>query len=190
MKVFIIVIALGLVYGRGEASEVASLQQEHRRLLQAVKPVADKPYIVINTQDNRLLLRDPVAVWKEAVCATGNGRKLEGEGTKSYYKWKFDTPKGRFSILRKVEDPLWIKPVWHFIESEEEIPIFAEDPRRFQRGVLGTFALYFLKDFMIHGTLYEINLGKSITHGCVRVGAEDLHYLYDTVEKGWSVYIY
>ena len=148
MKVFTIVIALGLVYGRGEAGVVASLQQEHRRLLQAVKPVVDRPYIVINTQNNRLLLRDPVAVWKEAVCATGNGRKLEGEGTKSYYKWKFDTPKGRFSILRKVEDPLWIKPVWHFIESEEEIPIFAEDPRRFQRGVLGTFALYFLKDFM------------------------------------------
>ncbi len=190
MKVLVIILFIVLVHNWGVADDGTSLEREYWRLLEAVKQGEDSPYVVINTQDNRLLLRDGTAVWREAVCATGNGRRLEGEGTKSYYKWKFDTPKGRFSVLRKVEDPLWTKPVWHFIESEEEIPVFAEDRRRFQRGVLGSFALYFLKDFMIHGTLYEVNLGKSITHGCVRVGAEDLQYLYDTVQTGWPVYIY
>ena len=58
-------------------------------------------------------------------------------------RWVFDTPKGRFSGLRKVEDPLWTKPEWVFVEAGEEIPIFAEDVRRFQRGVLGKYALYF-----------------------------------------------
>jgi L,D-transpeptidase YbiS len=43
---------------------------------------------------------------------------------------------------------------------------------------------------MIHGTLFEVNLGKSITHGCVRVGGEDLQYFYETVELGWPVFIY
>lgn len=166
------------------------LQVEHRRLLQALgRQVPESPYIVIDTHDNRLLLRDrKCEIVHRSVCATGSGRKLEGE--KRWHQWKFDTPKGRFSVLRKVEDPIWIKPVWAFIEADEEIPIFAEDRRRFQRGILGEYALYFAKDFMIHGTLYEINLGKNITHGCVRVGSQDLRYLYDHVGQGWPVYIY
>ena len=43
---------------------------------------------------------------------------------------------------------------------------------------------------MIHGTFYEINLGKSITHWCVRVAEKDLQYLYERVQQGWPVYIY
>jgi L,D-transpeptidase YbiS len=43
---------------------------------------------------------------------------------------------------------------------------------------------------MIHGTLYEVNLGKNITHGCVRVDQQDLSYLYENVETGWPVYVY
>jgi len=171
------------------SENLSVLQQEHRRLLEAIRErETETPYIVIDTQDNRLLLRKEDEVLRLMMCATGSGRKLEGK--KRWHRWTFYTPKGRFSVRRKVEKPLWIRPVWYFIEADEEIPIFAEDPRRFQRGVLGEYALYFTEDFMIHGTLYEINLGKSITHGCVRVGAEDLQYLYDTVQKGWPVYIY
>ena len=169
--------------------ELVVLKAEYRELLRAIRrEEMETPYIVIDTHDNRLLLRRGEQVLREAVCATGNGRKLEGR--KRWHRWVFETPKGRFGVLRKVEDPLWIRPVWDFIEADEEIPIFAEDRRRFQRGILGEYALYFAKEYMIHGTLYEVNLGKSITHGCVRVGAEDLRYLYDRVEKGWPVYIY
>ncbi len=167
----------------------SALWLEHQQLVQAVEHhELTTPYIVINTQDNLILLRDGEQVLRQADCATGSGRKLEG--AKRWHRWTFDTPKGRFAIRRKVADPLWIRPTWYFIENDEEIPIFAEDPRRFQRGVLGAYALYFLKDFMIHGTLFEINLGKSITHGCVRVGSEDLEYLYEAVEIGWPVFIY
>ena len=177
----------------GDASRLpdeARLRAEHRDLLRAVRgsgPTA--PYIVINTQDNLLLLRTPDRILRQSACATGSGRKLEGP-KRWKHRWVFDTPTGRFSILRKVQDPLWTKPEWVFVEGGEQIPVFAEDPRRFQRGVLGRYALYFLKDFMIHGTLYEINLGKSITHGCVRVGESDLQYLHDRVQTGCPVYIY
>ena len=171
------------------AARASALWLEHQQLVQAVeRHDLTTPYIVINTQDNLILLRDGEQVLRQATCATGSGRKLEG--AKRWHRWTFDTPKGRFAIRRKVADPLWIRPTWYFIENDEEIPIFAEDPRRFQRGVLGAYALYFLKDFMIHGTLFEINLGKSITHGCVRVGSEDLEYLYEAVEIGWPVFIY
>ena len=167
----------------------SALSLEHQQLVQAVeRRDLATPYIVINTQDNLILLREGEQVLRQAACATGSGRKLEG--AKRWHRWTFDTPKGRFAIRRKVADPLWTRPTWYFVENDEEIPIFAEDPRRFQRGVLGSYALYFLKDFMIHGTLFEINLGKSITHGCVRVGNEDLEYLYEAVEIGWPVFIY
>ena len=43
---------------------------------------------------------------------------------------------------------------------------------------------------MIHGTLYEINLGRNMTHGCVRVGSADLRYLYEQADVGWPVYVY
>jgi lipoprotein-anchoring transpeptidase ErfK/SrfK len=175
--------------GADALDDVVELSTERRQLLATLRAHAPShPYIVIDTQDNRLQLRAGDQILREAVCATGSGRKLEGD--KKWHRWQFATPKGRFGILRKVEDPLWIRPTWDFIENGEDIPIFAEDRRRFQYGVLGEFALYFARDYMIHGTLFEVNLGKSITHGCVRLGAEDLRYLYDEVKIGWPVFIY
>ena len=164
-------------------------QQQAELLIQLQMREPATPYVVIDTQDNRLMLRSRAhRQLREAACATGAGRRFEGP--KRRHRWQFATPKGRFRVLRKERDPMWIKPEWAFVESNQKIPVFAEDRRRFQRGVLGEYALYFAREYMIHGTLYEMNLGKSITHGCVRVGAEDLTYLYEHVALGYPVYIY
>jgi len=183
------ILTLSLAVAADGRASALDQKVERQRLLAAVRTQEHSGlYIVIDTQTNRLQLRRGKDVVHEAVCATGSGRILKGK--KRWHQWRFYTPKGRFSILRKEEDPLWIRPVWDFIENGEEIPIFAEDRRRFQRGVLGEYALYFASDYMIHGTLFEVNLGKSITHGCVRLGAEDLRYLYEQVDVGCPVYIY
>tara|TARA_Y100001978_G_scaffold134185_1_gene120005 strand:+ start:5865 stop:6443 length:579 start_codon:yes stop_codon:yes gene_type:complete len=185
----ITILTLSLAVAADGRASALDQKAERQRLLAAVRTQEHSGlYIVIDTQTNRLQLRRGKDVVREAVCATGSGRILKGK--KRWHQWQFYTPKGRFSILRKEEDPLWIRPVWDFIENGEEIPIFAEDRRRFQRGVLGEYALYFASDYMIHGTLFEVNLGKSITHGCVRLGAEDLRYLYEQVDVGCPVYIY
>ena len=185
----ITILTLSLAVAADDRAPALDQKAERQRLLAAVRTQEHSGlYIVIDTQTNRLQLRRGKDVVREAVCATGSGRILKGK--KRWHQWQFYTPKGRFSILRKEEDPLWIRPVWDFIENGEEIPIFAEDRRRFQRGVLGEYALYFASDYMIHGTLFEVNLGKSITHGCVRLGAEDLRYLYEQVDVGCPVYIY
>tara|TARA_B100000575_G_C23027724_1_gene591796 strand:+ start:338 stop:916 length:579 start_codon:yes stop_codon:yes gene_type:complete len=185
----ITILTLSLAVAADGRASALDQKAERQRLLAAVRTQEHSGlYIVIDTQTNRLQLRRGKDVVREAVCATGSGRILKGK--KRWHQWQFYTPKGRFSILRKEEDPLWIRPVWDFIENGEEIPIFAEDRRRFQRGVLGEYALYFAPDYMIHGTLFEVNLGKSITHGCVRLGAEDLRYLYEQVDVGCPVYIY
>ena len=183
------ILTLSLAVAVDGRASALDQKVERQRLLAAVRTQEHSGlYIVIDTQTNRLQLRRGKDVLHEAVFATGSGRILKGK--KRWHQWRFYTPKGRFSILRKEEDPLWIRPVWDFIENGEEIPIFAEDRRRFQRGVLGEYALYFASDYMIHGTLFEVNLGKSITHGCVRLGAEDLRYLYEQVDVGCPVYIY
>jgi len=165
------------------------LWNERRRLLKIVNNYSDsEEYVVINTQENQLSLRTVGEESYVATCATGSGRKLEGE--KKWYKWQFYTPSGKFKIEKKIKDPLWIRPNWDFIEKNEEIPIFAEDKRRFQHGLLGEYALYFAPGYMIHGTIFEMNLGKSITHGCVRLGSEDLAFLFEEVAVGCPVYIY
>ncbi len=192
MKVFPItgrfLLALILLATPAAADE----DSRHRTLLAqlATRQNVSTPYIVIDTRDNRVKLRDGGhRLLRDAVCATGAARRFEGP--KAYkHNWNFSTPKGRFHVLRKVADPIWTRPEWDFLEAGEDIPVFAEDPRRFQRGILGSYAIYFLKDIMIHGTLYEINLGKSITHGCIRVDEQDLSYLYENVETGWPVYVF
>lgn len=174
----------------GASSRLDQLRIEQQSLLLRLEALGPQTsYLIIDTRQNRVLLRDQEhALLRQATCASGAARLFEGPKPK--HRWNFATPTGRFTILRKVADPLWTKPEWVFVEAGEEIPVFAEDRRRFERGVLGEYALYFAKEHMIHGTIYEINLGKSITHGCVRVGASDLEYFYDTVEVGWPVYIY
>jgi lipoprotein-anchoring transpeptidase ErfK/SrfK len=42
----------------------------------------------------------------------------------------------------------------------------------------------------IHGTNDPSSIGRSVSHGCVRLRNEDIATLYDMVEVGTPVYIY
>jgi hypothetical protein len=56
-------------------------------------------------------------------------------------------------------------------------------------GTLGRFALDLGDGYMIHGTQNQDNVGKTPTHGCMRVRDEDLTWLYDNVPVGAPVTI-
>jgi L,D-transpeptidase YbiS len=56
--------------------------------------------------------------------------------------------------------------------------------------MLGDYALGFGDGYFIHGTLYTRLLGKNITHGCVRVGDQDLKILYQAATLGTRVLIF
>jgi L,D-transpeptidase YbiS len=43
---------------------------------------------------------------------------------------------------------------------------------------------------MIHGTIYKRFLGMNVTHGCVRLGDDDLEAVYKNLQIGSKVYIY
>jgi L,D-transpeptidase YbiS len=100
----------------------------------------------------------------------------------------FATPTGRFEILSKTKNPVWKKPDWAFIEEGQPIP---KDPsERFAYGELGEYALALGDGYLIHGTLYERLLGRSVTHGCIRLGRDDLRKLYASTRVGTAVYIF
>lgn len=140
-------------------------------------------YIVVDTAFNRLYLKEGDDVLLDAVCSTGSGAELETERR----SWTFDTPRGKFRIRSKVEDPVWRKPDWAFLE--EGLPIPKNNAGRFEKGVLGEYALEFKRGYFIHGTLYNNLLGQSVTHGCIRLRSEDLIYLGQNVPVGTPVYI-
>ncbi len=97
-------------------------------------------------------------------------------------------PPGRAAVKSKAKNPTWIKPDWAFIEEGEAIPKNYGD--RAEEGVLGDYALGIGNGYFLHGTLYTRLLGRNVTHGCVRIGDEDLEYLYRNVPLGTKVYIF
>ena len=143
-------------------------------------------HVVIDQTHNRLYLRRGDEVLRQAICSSGSGMVLkEHDGQRT---WVFDTPRGLFRIHRKVRDPIWTKPDWAFVEEGRPIP--TDPSERVERGVLGEYACYFGDGYLIHGTLYQRALGLSITHGCVRLGDQDLETVYSRVRIGTPVYIY
>jgi L,D-transpeptidase YbiS len=57
-------------------------------------------------------------------------------------------------------------------------------------GVLGDYALGFGKGYFIHGTLYPRLLGKSVTHGCIRLNDDDLKRVYQLARVGTPILIF
>ncbi len=162
--------------------ESASVQ---RLTEQFANAFTNELYIVVNPASNRLSLRRGQKSLVEAVISTGKNDTLKYKSR----KWVFQTPRGIMTVIEKKKDPVWIKPDWAFLEKGETIPPL-NSPLRREKGVLGAFMLNLGGGVMIHGTPLENLLGRSVTHGCIRVGRNDLQVLYDSVPVGAKVYIF
>jgi hypothetical protein len=69
------------------------------------------------------------------------------------------------------------------------IPPFGTNQRKYQ-GVLGTHRLNIGDGYALHGTNKPETIGRSVSHGCVRLKNEDIAKLYQIVPLGTAVYIY
>lgn len=69
------------------------------------------------------------------------------------------------------------------------IPPFGTNQRKYA-GVLGTHRLNLGDGYALHGTDKPETIGRSVSHGCVRLRNEDIAFLYRTVPVGTAVYIY
>ncbi len=145
-----------------------------------------KQYLVINTLTNTFKFYKNNQLVREGMCSTGSYEELETGGAKTY---KFETPKGVFTVKGKIVDPVWKKPDWAFVEEGLPIPP-PNDDSRFEYGVLGDYALSIGNGYLIHGTLYQRFLGMPVTHGCVRLNDSDLEFIYHEMPLGAKVFIY
>ncbi len=201
VTIFLVLEGIGIFLGSGLTCRwnSISVEQNHtspgktrnidtakalQRKLQRMAP--RNYYIVIDSGKNILYLKKGDTIHLEAVVSCGSGNVLqEPDGER---RWVFDTPKGVFAVTSKLRDPSWIKPDWAFIEEAEAIPKNPQD--RVEEGVLGEYALGFGDGYFIHGTLYTRLLGRNVTHGCIRVGDEDLKKLFLAARIDTPIFIY
>ncbi len=162
-------------------------------------------YLVIDRHDSRFWVREGDAILYEGTCGVGKGkRKMLGKN------YDFETPAGKLSILKKIENPWWFRPNWFWKEKGIKVPEkFIEYPKgvTFNRAVefynslskddklrvravpghLGKYALKIGEGIYIH---YGKSRYGPVSHGCVRVSAKDLKTLYNLLDKGAPVYVY
>lgn len=193
--IFFIVEAAGFYMARSVHSrdrEVVTpdrdaLMAKNRELWQKISSLSPKRvHIVVDTAKNILYLRNGNRIIREMVVSCGSGNILEDPAGDRV--WVFDTPRGEHTIKSKLVHPNWVRPDWAFIEEGEPIPQNATD--RMQEGVLGDYALGLGNGYFIHGTLYTRLLGRNVTHGCIRVGDEDLKKIFKTTPIGAKVTVF
>jgi L,D-transpeptidase YbiS len=197
LKVDIVGDAITLVRGRyqidGIMSRLGSVRDEMRELEDSIaqtpvklsRAAEDSLYLVVDIHNNRLFVRRGDDLLRTCVAATGSNSKLDTEGR----SWFFATPRGIMTVQDKRIDPIWIKPDWAFVEEGKPIPPL-NSPDRLVKDHLGAYALMLGGGIMIHGTTDMASLGRNASHGCIRLGADDLEYVYEASEIGTKVYIF
>lgn len=193
----LLLLGLGFGFSYGDLSEMplpehATLAAASTKALARAgqKIAASAPrgvHIEVDTIANRLYLKQGEKTLREAVCSTGTGGLLVEPGGAGR-RWVFETPHGVHRVLDKKKNPVWKKPDWAFVE--EGTPLPKTEAERLDPYSLGDYALYLGHGYLIHGTLYQRLLGRSVTHGCIRLGDEDLAAVFKATPVGARVYIY
>lgn len=181
------VAAAGLKEDPEYRKAIALLQRDTERLKRKYNSyTTGQSYLVINTTDNTFHLYRNKKEIRTGFCSSGSYKMLQTEEGKS---WLFKTPKGKFRIQAKTVRPVWTRPDWAFVEEGLPVPPH-NHPSRYEHGVLGNYSLSLGDGYLIHGTIYKRLIGMPVTHGCVRLGDEDLEVVFRTLNVGSKVYIF
>ena len=89
------------------------------------------------------------------------------------------TPIGSFSIIEKIKNPTWFPPDW----AELDGPVGPGPDNPLGDRWIGLSAPL----VGIHGTNNPINVGGSVTHGCIRCFPEHVRELFEKVSVGQPV---
>jgi hypothetical protein len=68
--------------------------------------------IIVSTTENKVYVRRDGQTVFEAIASTGKGTTLAVDGRTMV----FDTPTGKFRVISKEENPVWVPPDWHYVE--------------------------------------------------------------------------
>lgn len=99
-----------------------------------------------------------------------------------------DTPLNWITkVERKREGPTWTptkKMHEEYAERGESLPtVFPAGPD----NPMGLYALYVGRLYAVHGTNANFGIGLRVSHGCVRLRAEDIKWLFENVPVGTRV---
>lgn len=211
----------------GHAAASAPAVATERSGLEIVIETVSRELVVLQGSDT--LLVAPIGV------ATGQSFAY---GTNT---WRFSMRRGEWRVRRKVENPVWVPPDWHYAETAwnydlklVRLPLsgltlrsgarleirnkvvgivypgseFAGLPvdehivfegrlfipplgtmNRRVEGNLGRYALDLGSGYLIHGTTNQSSIGAASTHGCIRIGDDDLQWLFENVPLGTRVLV-
>ena len=144
----------------------------------------DTACLVIEVDQCRFRLYDARRrLLRQGPCATGMDSTLRAPDGRT---WVFATPRGVRRVHHKSDAPVWQRPDWYYIEEDLPLPE-SHDPQRLAIGMLGEYALDVGQGYLVHGSPYQRGIGQRITHGCVRLGDEDLRAVYATLNIGDQV---
>lgn len=95
----------------------------------------DAPVVVVSVNERMLWLLEGADTVLATPVAVGSGDTLSHGGR----RWRFVTPHGERRVLRKEADPVWVPPLWHFVERAREtgrplVELRAGRPHRFPDG--------------------------------------------------------
>lgn len=142
---------------------------------QLILPDAPREGIVINSAEMRLYYY-PKGTKTVIVLPIGIGEL----GKDTPVNWVT-------SVQRKKAGPTWTPTA----KMHEEYAARGEFlPKVFPAGPdnpMGLYALYIGKLYAIHGTNANFGIGLRVSHGCVRLRADDIKYLFDHVPVGTRV---
>jgi len=196
--------------------------------------------VIVSLRERHVVVMRGADTLRYATAAVASGLTIEMDGR----SWTFRTPRGRHTVLRKLDNPVWRPPDWLYAEAalshklalvrlqpgrpvrvnDEDllvirnqqvgllsratgafsplptdehivfndtlyIPPFATR-NRLVEGELGRYALDLGDGYLIHGTTDPRSIGRAVTHGCIRLGDEDIQWMYSNVPAGTPVIIY
>ena len=108
----------------------------------------------------------------------------------------WDTPTGRFKVLEKIRQPIWIHPVTgERVEEQGPNNPLGSHWIAFHRDCLGRDAhdgeqwitIKGCTTTGFHGTPHRWTVGRAVSHGCVRLYNEDVQSLFRQVDLGTPV---
>lgn len=94
---------------------------------------------------------------------------------------RFWTRTGSATIAEKQKNPTWYPPAW----AKDRRPVGPGPDNPLGDRWIGLS----MPRVGIHGTSDPLNVGNSVTHGCMRTYPELVRELYDEVQVGWPVRI-
>ncbi len=127
--------------------------------------------IVVDIMGNNLKLYNKDTLVRTYPCVTGMP--------------KFPTPQGKFYVIRKEHDPIWINPN---VEWSKEMPPKIDPGPDNPLGMRALVTDAAGGTVLVHGTAY-LDPGL-YSHGCIRLANGNIIELFDAVDVGTPVFIW